>query len=181
MTDRARQGERSERFERLFRAEYRLVARYVRRRADRDLVDDLVDEVFLVVWRRMDQMPVEPRAWLLTVARNVVGTHLRGVQRGRALEDRLAANLADPVASPDSLRQGDVVSALAGLREKDREALLLVAWEGLSTAEGAQVLGERPATFRMRLSRARRRLRASIEQSEQSAHGEIVTTEVTNA
>jgi RNA polymerase sigma-70 factor (ECF subfamily) len=66
------------------------------------------------------------------------------VQRGRALEDRLAANLVNPVASPDSLRQGDVVAALAGLREKDREALLLVAWEGLSTAEGAQVLGAIP-------------------------------------
>ncbi|MGI8803161.1 MAG: sigma factor-like helix-turn-helix DNA-binding protein [Solirubrobacteraceae bacterium] len=44
------------------------------------------------------------------------------------------------------------------LAEADREALLLVAWEGLEIADAARVLGCRPATLRMRLHRARRRL-----------------------
>jgi hypothetical protein len=73
--------DRSVRFEALFRAEYAAVAGYIGRRAEADFVDDLVDEVFLVAWRRLERVPAEPRTWLLTVARNVLGTHIRGARR----------------------------------------------------------------------------------------------------
>ena len=51
-----------------------------------------------------------------------------------------------------------VLDALASLKEDDREALLLVAWEGLSHRDAARVLGVRETTFGVRLHRARRRL-----------------------
>jgi RNA polymerase sigma-70 factor (ECF subfamily) len=44
---------RTAHFEGLFRAHYTAVAGYIRRRADPELVDDLVNEVFLVAWRRL--------------------------------------------------------------------------------------------------------------------------------
>ena len=154
---------RLERFEALFRAEYRAVADYIGRRAEPDVVDDLVNEVFLVAWRRLERVPAEPRAWLLTVARNVIGTHIRGARRSRALTVRLAITEVDWTQPPPKVDGGEVAAALAGLPEKDREALMLVSWDGLSPSEAAVVLGERPASFRVRLHRARRRLARAIE------------------
>lgn len=173
--------DRSARFERLFRAEYQAVADYLSRRAEPDLLDDLVDEVFLVVWRRLERVPEAPRPWLLAVARNVLGTHIRGARRSRALGVRLAVNYVDRMPPPPSADETPIVGALAGLGAKDREALMLVNWEGLSPTEAAQVLGERPGTFRMRLHRARARLRRALEDRDETADGSTVSEGVANA
>ncbi|MGA2013433.1 MAG: sigma-70 region 4 domain-containing protein [Solirubrobacteraceae bacterium] len=61
------------------------------------------------------------------------------------------------------LSDGVLGRALARLPERDREVLLLVAWEGLSTQQAATVLDCSPRTFSMRLHRARRRLSAALE------------------
>ena len=161
---------RSDRFGVLFRTHYATVAGYLARRAEPDAVDDLADDVFLVAWRRLDQVPAQARPWLLAVARNVLGTHIRGRRRGRALGVRLALAAADgPAPAPDFGRpevSGAVGGALAALNPHDREALCLIAWEGLTPAEAAAVLGESPAAFRVRLHRARRRVRALIQAPE---------------
>ena len=57
---------------------------------------------------------------------------------------------------------GRVLRALARLKERDREALTLVAWDGLTPAQAAAVLGEPPVRFRQRLHRAGRRLRDQL-------------------
>ena len=119
--------DRAARFEALFRAEYPAVFGYIGRRVEPGLVDDLVDEVFLVAWRRLDKVPAEPRPWLLTVARNVLGTHIRGARRSRALNVRLAASEVDQTSPPPANGEGEVAAALEALRPKDREALLLVS------------------------------------------------------
>jgi RNA polymerase sigma-70 factor (ECF subfamily) len=177
------QEDRSALFERLFREQYQAVAAYIARRAEPPLVDDLVDEVFLVLWQRLEDAPEEPRAWLLGVARNVLGTHIRGARRRRALGVRLAVNQRDPVVSSPTV-QGDVLVALASLKPDDREALLLVSWDGLTPDEAARALGQRPGSFRVRLHRARARFRSALESQE----GQIdagpagpVTKEVANA
>jgi RNA polymerase sigma-70 factor, ECF subfamily len=157
---------RSDRFEALFRTHYAVVASYFARRAGPGAVDDLVDDVFLVAWRRLDQVPAQARPWLLAVARNVLGTHIRGRRRGRALGLRLALAAADEPALAPNLDgpdvSGTVGRALAALKPRDREALCLIAWEGLAPAEAAAVLGESPAAFRVRLHRARRRFKALL-------------------
>jgi RNA polymerase sigma-70 factor (ECF subfamily) len=165
MSHHADRDERTVRFERLFRAHYATVAGYVGRRAEPGLRDDLVNEVFLVAWRRFDQVPPNPRPWLLAVARNVLGTHIRGARRARALKEQLASVEVEWTASEQPLTCGDVASALSALRPDDCEALMLVNWEGLRPSEAARVLGESPATFRVRLHRARARFRALLEQS----------------
>jgi RNA polymerase sigma-70 factor, ECF subfamily len=55
------------------------------------------------------------------------------------------------------------------LSESDREILRLVTWEGLDAAAAASVIGCSPATFRVRLHRARRRLAASLEHASRPA------------
>jgi len=156
---------RTAHFEGLFRAHYTAVAGYIRRRADPELVDDLVNEVFLVAWRRLDQVPSDPRPWLLGVARNILGTHIRGARRLRALQARLASvEVASAEADPP-ITGAAVADALGRLSPDDCEALLLVTWEGLTPGQAARVVGERPATFRVRLHRARSRFRALIEES----------------
>ena len=56
--------------------------------------------------------------------------------------------------------------ALRALRGSDREALLLVAWEDLTPTQAAAALGITPTAFRVRLYRARRRLRATLASSQ---------------
>ena len=54
--------------------------------------------------------------------------------------------------------RAEALTALAGLKDDDREALLLTAWDGLSADQAAAVLGCSKAAFQVRLHRARRRL-----------------------
>ncbi len=128
-------------------------------------MDDLVNEIFLVAWRRFDQIPQDPRLWLLGVARNVNGTHLRGARRVRALHERLASIDVQWTESDPPMAGVTVAAALGRLRPKDCEALMLVNWEGLTPSQAARALGERPASFRVRLHRARARFRTLVEQS----------------
>jgi len=169
MSHHAEHDEHTARFERLFRAHYATVAGYVGRRAEPAQQDDLVNEVFLVAWRRFDQVPQNPRPWLLAVARNVLGTHIRGARRVRALKERLASVEVERATPDQPLTGSHVADALSALRPDDCEALMLVNWEGLRPSEAARVLGESPATFRVRLHRARARFRALLEQSMQEA------------
>lgn len=155
-------GADTERFERLFRAHHRAVVAYVRRRAPAESVDDVVGETFLVAWRRLDRVPAEERPWLFGVARNVLATQRRGARRRQALRLRLSSTGVEPPASLPH-RDSRLAAALAALSEKDREALTLIAWEGLTPHEAATALRESPAAFRVRLHRARRRLRSRLE------------------
>jgi len=59
-----------------------------------------------------------------------------------------------------------LIDALAGLSETEREVLLLSAWEELSSAEAARVLGCSATAYRIRLHRARRRLRERLAQAD---------------
>jgi RNA polymerase sigma-70 factor (ECF subfamily) len=153
-----------ERLEDLFRCYEPAVVAYVRRRASEDVIDDIVAETFLVAWRRLDDVPEPPLPWLLAVARRVLSTHRRGDRRRRELGSRLATtqSLSPPAVSDDG--EGRAIAALAALPEKDREALMLIAWEGLTPMQAAVVLNEPAVRFRVRLHRAKRRIRILLEQ-----------------
>src|ERR1700735_1025761 len=154
-----------DRFEALYTGNYKAIFGYVLRRTDGDLdaVGDLVAEVFIVALRRQDAIPLPPqdRPWLYGVARRVLLDHQRRHFRRIRLESRLRTQ-----AAVDETRSGDdepsllrVRAAVEQLRPADRAALQLVAWDGLSHAEAAQVLGCTPNAVALRIHKAKARLR----------------------
>jgi RNA polymerase sigma-70 factor (ECF subfamily) len=153
---------RRARFEALFREHHSAVRGYARRRVPSEAVDDIVSETFLVVWRRLDQVPECALPWLLTVARNVVGTEWRGAARRQRLWLKAQRGHVVGYDPEPDIADGPVVAALACLKERDREALTLVAWDGLTPAQAAAVLGEPSDRFRQRLRRAGHRLRVHL-------------------
>lgn len=150
------------RMEALFRRHYGEVVAYVRRRAEPDLVDDVVAETFLVAWRRLDKVPADARPWLLGIARKTLATQRRSGARRHSLLARLEATHSR-IEQGDQPSEVGVAGALMQLSEKDREAITLVAWEGLSPSEAALVVGQSSVAFRVRLHRAKRRLRQRLE------------------
>jgi RNA polymerase sigma-70 factor (ECF subfamily) len=118
--------------------------------------EELAQEVFLVAWRRRSQLPARTLPWLYGVARRVLANHWRAqraVPPSVELTEAVALDRHDGV-----VRLVDVRSALFCLSDDDQEILRLVGWEQLSLGEAALVLGCGPATARVRLHRARRRL-----------------------
>lgn len=156
--------DRRARFEGLFRAHRRAIYLYAfRRTCDREAAADIVSDTFLVCWRRLDDVPEAALPWLYVVARNCLMSGGRAARR--ADQARRAAAVDPPHSSDpgDAVVERDVVlTALADLPERDREALLLVAWEGLAGTAAAQAAGCSRTAFAMRLRRARRRFEVRL-------------------
>jgi RNA polymerase sigma-70 factor (ECF subfamily) len=155
-------------FEELYALHAGAVRGYAMRRCDPETADDIVADVFLVAWRRRAELPEEPLPWLLGTARLVLANHVRAQSRRVRLHDRLAAEptIAVAPAHADGRESAHLRAALASLSERDRELLLLMAWEGLELRQAAEVLGVRPNTLAVRFHRARRRLSAALEAHE---------------
>jgi RNA polymerase sigma-70 factor, ECF subfamily len=155
-----------DRFELLYGQLYAPISGYVVRRVGNpEDAAEVIAETFATLWRRLDSCPAdeEVRPWLFGVARRVLANQRRGERRRSALAERLAAEVDASVASPPRVRfDGRIGRAFAGLSERDREVLSLVAWEGLTPEELAVVLGLSRAVVRLRLHRARRRFKAAL-------------------
>lgn len=158
-----------ERFSALFEATHVALLGYaVRRVSDPSDAADVVAETYVVAWRRLEDVPPgdEARAWLFGVARRVLANHYRGERRRHALADRLRDSL-DHVVEPEEPREPSVVErAVDRLGDSDRELLRLLAWEELAREEIAVVMGLSRAAVRVRLHRARARLREAMRQVE---------------
>jgi RNA polymerase sigma-70 factor (ECF subfamily) len=151
----------SARFERVWQEHYAAVhAHAVRRVGAR--ADEVCAEVFLIAWRRLDELPSDELPWLLAASRNVIGTAWRGDARRARLQDRLDAEPSLTGDPPGDGRDPELSTALERLDERDRELLLLVYWEGLTPSRAARAIGLAPATARTRLWRLRRKLRREL-------------------
>lgn len=145
-------------FEHLWNDEMPRIFTYAARHVGSADAHDVAAETFTIAWRRWDDITAPPFAWLLGVARHVVGNHVRTLQRGRRLDERvrlLTAVTGRSGAHLDLTERLEALRRLAALGDKEREALLLTAWDGLSTEQAATVLGISPAAVRKRISRAR--------------------------
>lgn len=135
---------------------------------------DLVSEVFLVAWRRLDEVPAGPdaRPWLFGTARLTLANQRRGAARRIRLGETLRRHVGEALAEDPARavvrreRDGDLDRALTTLSELDRGLLTLIAWDGMTPAQAAATLGLRPAVVRVRLHRARQRLRQALEAQE---------------
>jgi RNA polymerase sigma factor (sigma-70 family) len=155
-------------FERLFRETRTDLLAYVARRSgSAEDAADVLAETYLIAWQKLGAIPPGGRArlWLFGVARNLL---LKGVSRRRSgdvLVERLAGELRRVQAvrtTADDERADALAAALAALPERDREILTLMAWEGLTPRQIAAVMGTSANVVRVRLHRARTRLKRQL-------------------
>jgi RNA polymerase sigma factor (sigma-70 family) len=156
-------------FERLFRdTRTDLLAYITRRSRTPEDAADVLAETYLIAWQKLDRIPKGDRArlWLFGVARNLL---MKGASRHRsagALVERLAGELRSvgPAHSPaDDERRTSLRRALAALPVRDREILTMTAWEGLTPRQIATVMGTSANVVRVRLHRARARLKRQLD------------------
>lgn len=161
--------DREHTFRSLYEVVYPDLIRFVQRRAHPSLAEDVVAEAFVVVWRRLDELPgrhEDARAWIFGITRNILLNTHRGEQRRLALGVRLADAAAVTYLGEDAdpiVNRVDLGRAWRLLSEVHQEALGLVVFEDLNAPQAAAVLGISPVAFRLRLSRARRALRLLLE------------------
>lgn len=181
-------GDEPERFAALFDRHAPYIHRYLTRRVGREVAGDLLDETFMAAFRkrgRYDRACPDARPWLYGIATNLVSLHYRAEIR----QDRLRQTAGPAPDVPDLAERAVVhltaqatrsalAAALAGIARKDRDVLLLIAWEDLSYAEVSRALGIPVGTVRSRLHRARAKLREALASTGVSAiYEEIMTNE----
>jgi len=157
-------------FTKVFEAEFPTIHRYLRRRIDAAVAEEIAAETFATAyanWDRFDETrPVRP--WLYGIAANLLRHHRRTEERqlrayARTGVDPAADTNAEIVARLDADRdRPQLAGVLASLRPVDREVLLLHAWAELSDEEIAEALSMPVGTVKSRLHRTRHRLRNSI-------------------
>lgn len=159
-------------FRAVFDSLYPDILSYAGRRTDPSTAEDVVSETFFVVWRRWRDAPETEdekqslRAWTFGVARNMLSNAQRAKFRASKLDTALKAAVfaGVPVVEPDHGPMVDARQAATAvflkLPPREQELLQMVAWEGLSIDEVAEVLDTSRTAIAMRLVRARRRLAA---------------------
>ncbi|HEV2361019.1 MAG TPA: RNA polymerase sigma factor [Acidimicrobiales bacterium] len=151
---------------------------YFARRVTPTEVDGLVSEVFVVAWRRFEDLPPtahERKLYLYGIARRVLSDNVRSRTRRDRLHLKVTLQTSPAHASvshqeepsstwakgadaPDSDPDDPLIRALKSLKPDDQEVLRLHAWEQLTNDEAAEVLGCTANAFAIRLTRARQRL-----------------------
>jgi RNA polymerase sigma-70 factor, ECF subfamily len=157
-----------ERFNRIYETQYLAVLAYCARRVNHSEVEDVANEVFVTLWRRIDSFDeMLPLPWLYRVAYGVIRNRWRTVGRTARLRARLSGLAPDFAESPDDVvmrREQDrlVLAALYSLRPADREVLRLLMWEELAVPEIAAAVGCSVSAAAQRLHRAKQRLARAL-------------------
>ena len=137
---------------------------------DDAIAQDIVNEVFLAVWRRAGRFEgrSEVATWLLAIARNLVATALkrRPVQ---CLDQRIADSVADPADDPEvvvgKLQESSILAAcLNKLSPSHREIIDLVYYREKSVKEVAEVIGIPRSTVKTRMFYARNEIAYLLKQ-----------------
>src|SRR5215208_1219472 len=152
-------------FERIYRRHRREVYGSVLRDVrDPDEAEDVTQAAFLNAFRAMRRgdTPEKPRAWLLTIARNVVRRRAR-LRAERPQEVELDSELLLTLDDDDGSASADIRAALLRLTDAQREAILLREIQGRSYAEIAFELGLSLAAVEALIFRARRALAEELE------------------
>lgn len=141
----------------------KIIAYALRRTTSPEDAADIVAETYEIAWRRLDDVPAGQAGllWLYVTARYVLANHGRRLRRRDAVTAQLAAEfegISLVVEGPDE--EALVMrSRLDSLSAEQREVLMLAGWEGLTSSQIGQVLGCSATAARIRLHRARARLR----------------------
>ena len=145
------------------------VLRYATARVgEASLAEDVAQESLAALVRRCrnGRAPDCPDAFVFAIARRRCGRAIWRRRLWRPIEDALGAHAPGPTPEAEAIARAEVRrvrKALGRLSGRDREAILLVAAGGLSMADAASALGLSVSAVKMRVSRARARLAALIE------------------
>lgn len=170
-----------DRFTKLYCGNYGRVLGYGMRRASPDVARDAADEVFLVAWRRLRDVPEPALPWLLGVARNIINSQHRSGRRADSLAaevGRLQKNMRGEDVSEAVVERLTVLQAVASLSDNDRDILMITVWDGLTPQEASKLAGCSTGTFNVRLHRARQRLRAALSRPNSYASARPAVTVV---
>lgn len=141
--------------ERLFQALYLLTG-------DRFEADDLAQEALLRTYERWDRVSAmeSPAGYVYRTALNLYRSRLRSllVRMRRSFATVSSEDPSEPVSASHDIRM-----AITGLPRGQREAVILVGWLGLESAEAGRVLGIDASSVRGRLHRARATLQEELE------------------
>ena len=166
----------------MYRRHEQRVLAYALRRAPVEAARDAVAETFLAAWRRFDDLPEDPLPWLIGATRKTLANQRRSSLRQARLTDRLAEVLAERIAEAERAEDAAAVrTALGRLGAGDREALTLVAWEGLTPSQAARSLGCSAVAFRVRLHRARGRFERALADDHEGTQVRSWTGDVAGA
>lgn len=134
---------------------------------DRDAADDLVQDTLERALGHMDNWRTgdNPRRWLFTIMHNLFVDQMRKARRRDAAMLPLDASEAQatPAHQIDGIASREILDALQAISPERRAALLIVAVEGFSYAEAADMLGVPAGTLMSRISRGREELRALLD------------------
>jgi RNA polymerase sigma factor (sigma-70 family) len=169
-------------FAEAFASEFPALHRYLHRRVGAAAADDLTAATFSAAfarWETFDQSrPLRP--WLYGIAANLSRRHWRDERRklrayARTGIDPVVADDDEPNERLDARgRARELAAALAELRPRDREIVLLHAWADLTDSEIAEALSLPVGTVKSRLHRARERLRNHLAASGQGEERTMV-------
>lgn len=152
-------------FTAMYREHYPAVRAYASVCVPRSEIDDVIADVFVVCWRRFADVPADwTRGWLIGVTRNVVRARNRSARRSDGFIDRLIrlrpANwVEDNHMAHEEMRQ--LNEAFSQLSLADQELLLLAGPHELSVDDLAVAIGIKPGAVKVRVHRARQRLRSA--------------------
>ncbi len=169
-------GTDPELFDAFYKEHLEDLQRFVARRVgDRERAADLTAEIFLAAIDSAHRYQPRgtPKSWLYGIARVVVANDRRRSARRRVGEERLRGSAfldEEEAARIDARidagrRARRLYEAMDRLPEAERAVLELVAIDELTVAEAADAVGVRPVTARVRLHRARRKLRTDLERA----------------
>lgn len=154
-------SERELAFIAIYKASYPSVYKFVCRRVEStDVAEEIAADVFRVVWQKWADDSHPDLAYLLTVARNLVGNAYRSRDRRQALQEKQRTTAVQRFG--DESENVAVQDAMMRLREQDRDILQLAYWDGLGTAEIAGVLQCSESAAKVRLHRARTAFRRQM-------------------
>lgn len=168
------ENDRRDRFEAIAAEVFEPLQRYLRRRIDNDRAEDVLSDVLLTVWRRLDDAPADRvLPWCYGVARRTLANERRGQMRHLRLVERLESEPRQTFEPDHADADGDpeLANALSSLPQVDQEVIRLWAWEQLEPREIAPVLDISVNAATLRLSRARSRLAKRLARQDVDAAG----------
>ena len=143
---------------------------FVASRVANQHVDDICSEVIAIAWQKRANLPADDLGderdpllgYLFSTARFQIKNLERRLNTSYKYLDHFAASAVVDSAEDSALRDDAAIEAFKQLSPKDRDLIIMVAWDGLTIPQIAHILGITGNNVSVRLTRARARLTAAL-------------------